>query len=417
MKFLYDLGLHVLTVGAFCRKRSRTHFKERLGMGFPKIEKKGRPLIWIHAVSVGETKAIAPLVKKLKASPNNPLILFSNVTSTGHEEALRVVPEADWHVFLPFDLSYRIRPLVKQVAPDLVLISETDFWHHFEAAAKEVGAPVILVNGKVSETSFNRFLRLPTFSKLVLNPIDLFCVQGKLYAERFAKIGIPREKIIITGNVKLDGLAAENVREEWKQKFGIADNDLVLTCGSTHDPEEKILLRALKELWEKFPQLKVLLVPRHPERFEAVSKIIEHEEIPCIRYSEGIPFGNHKLMLVDAMGVLRQCYQVSDVAFVGGSLTPKVGGHNILEPAFYGVPVVYGPFMDAQPDFVDLMRAYRAGVQVTVETLAPALERLLKHPHKRKELAKSGLKLVQEAKGAIDTTYQAINRYLSLAKK
>ncbi len=411
MKIFYNLGLYLIAIASFLRKRSRKAFLARLGKGFPRIEKKGRPLIWIHVVSVGETKAIAPLVKQLKELSSHPLILISSVTSTGHEEAKRSMPTADWHVFLPFDFSWLIKPIVKAVQPNLVILTETDFWHTFETTAKEVGASIVVVNGKLSERSFQRYLRFPSFAKLLLHPVDLFCVQDALYAKRFSRLGIASDKMVITGNIKLDGLV-DHRSQEGRSKWGLTNEDLVFTCGSTHDPEEKILISALHDLWEKFPQLKVLLVPRHPERFDRVADFLDKEKIAYGRLSKKEDFSQKKVLLVDAMGVLRSCYQISDLAFVGGTFASKVGGHNILEPSSYGVPVLFGPYMYSQPQFLELARSYGAGIQVSEQTLSQEIEQLLSHSDKRQEIGKKGLQLVQEASGATKATFNEIKRFL-----
>lgn len=406
MKTLYNLGVHLIVLGSLLRNKSRPQFFKRLGVGFPRIDKQGRKLIWIHAVSVGEMRAVAPLIKRLKQEKNPPLIILSTVTNTGHAEGKRAAPEADYHVFLPFDLSYRIRPLVKRLMPDLVLLTETDFWKHFQAAAHEVGAPIVLINGKVSERSFQRFSFLKSFTKELIHPLDHLCVQGELYAKRFAKLGVPLEKITNTGNLKLDGFV-----EEKSLDLGFSPDDWVITLGSTHDPEEKLCLEALKPLLQRYEQLKVVVVPRHPERFEVVAQLLEKTGLPYSRFTNLKP--GSRLVLMDAMGQLRKCYKLSTMAFVGGSFTRKVGGHNILEPAFYGVPVLYGPHMHAQPDLLDLCRAYKAGLEVTPENFALHVEQLLMKAH---SYGHNGLKLIHEASGALDKTYAIVKRFLALNK-
>lgn len=241
-------------------------------------------------------------------------------------------------------------------------------------------------------------------------------MQGKLYTERFLALGVSSSKVTCTGNLKLDqmdgGLSKEE-RSFLKKKLGISPDDLVLTVGSTHDPEEKLFFPLFKELWKRFPQLKILLVPRHPERFTAVEMLIKNAGISHCRYSSMT--SEASLVLVDAMGVLRSCYQISDLAVVGGSFTPKVGGHNILEPCFYGLPVLFGPYMHAQPDFVDLIRNYHAGLQVKSQSLLSSLEELLSSKEKRFEMGSCGRKMIEESKGALDLTLEKMRSYLNLA--
>jgi 3-deoxy-D-manno-octulosonic-acid transferase len=414
---LYDLGLHLYACA--CLPKIATHFRkkyrgsllQRLGRNFPSIEKQGRKLIWIHAVSLGETKAVAALIKRLKSIENPPLILLSTTTHTGHAEGHKSAPMADFHLYLPFDFSYVIRPIIQRTAPDLVLLTETDFWYHFQEAVKKRGGKVILINGKISERSFTRFSKLPFFTKRLLGTIDHFYLQGELYRSRFAQLQIPPSKLTITGNLKLDSEIETEDLSRLKRELGLT-NQTVLTLGSTHDPEERIWLRALKQLWTHFPQLKVMIVPRHPERFSQVAKLLHLEGVKFSQWSQGGTFHTHPILLVDAMGVLRKCYQISDLTFVGGSFTPKIGGHNILEPAFYGKPVLFGPHMHAQPDLLDLVTTHQAGLQLSEETLLSTLHHLLSNPPLYQQLGTNGEKLLSSSRGALDQTFQALQSLL-----
>lgn len=400
MNLLYDIAIHLLVLACYLRKKSRKQFFKRFGEGFPEKKNDNRPLIWVHAVSLGETRAVVPLLRELKKNGSNPRILLTTVTATGHSEGKRAFPEADYHLYLPFDLPYLIKPLIKKVAPDLVLLVETDFWLHLQQAAKKNGAQVVLVNGKISAHSFRRFSRMPRFSRALFSTIDRFCLQGQIYADRFLQLGIPQEKISLTGNIKLDGLSGGKELD-----IALEPEDFVVTLGSTHAPEEKILLAAIKPLFPKFPHLKILLVPRHPERFEEVRKLLD----TLLSTSE-----RERVILVDKMGVLRHCYSLSSLAFVGGTFTSKVGGHNICEPAYYGVPVLYGPYTFSQPDLHDLVQSHKAGLQVTTKELEETLSTLLSSAEKRKELGNNGQTLVKNSSGAVAATVKELS---SLASK
>ncbi len=409
---LYNLGLHLYVCASlpriFCNwSKYKKTFRKRLGKDFPHISKNGRQLIWIHAVSLGETKAVAPLVKKLKELPNPPLILLSTTTETGHAEGLKNAPLADYHVFLPFDFSYIIGPIIAQVKPDFVILTETDFWYNFQTAAKKAGAQLLVINGKLSERTFRRYTKLHFLTAKLLKPIDHFYLQGELYKKRFAALGIPLSKLAVTGNIKLDTTIETCDTAALKKELGLL-NQPVLTLGSTHDPEEKIWIDALKKLWLHFPQLKVLLVPRHPERFNTVASLLDTAAIPYSRWSLGGSFENTSVILVDMMGVLRDCYQISDITFVGGSFTPRVGGHNILEPGFYGKPVLFGTYMHTQPDLLDLVLSYQSGLQITPEEIVPTLSALLSDPNRLTTLGAAGKNLTTDSRGALDKTCHAL---------
>ncbi len=303
---IYDFILHLYALGAVLSKR-RKNLGARLGKNFPEIHKGKDRLVWIHAVSFGETKAIAPLIKLLRQSHPQLKILLSSATETGHNEGKKTIPEAIWHVYLPFDFAYIIKPIVKRVAPDLVVLTETDFWLNFQESAKESGAQIVVVNGKLSERSFNRLRKVPSFTKRLFGSIDHFFLQAKVYETRFNKLGIPTSKLSVTGNIKLDS----------SQIAPQTSTLPILTLGSTHAPEEKMWIAALKEIWKSRPDLKVMLVPRHPERFEEVAKLLADSKVAFGRLSQGDSLETSSLLLIDAMGLLKKCYQQSMIAFVG----------------------------------------------------------------------------------------------------
>jgi 3-deoxy-D-manno-octulosonic-acid transferase len=390
----------------------RGNFLQRLGIRFPEMAKGGRKLVWLHAVSLGETKAIVPLASKIKSQMPEALLVISSVTETGHAEAVKSIPFAK-HLFLPFDLSWIIKPIMRRMAPDLVILSETDLWKNFLQGAKEAGARIVLVNGKLSERSCRNYQRFSFAGKAIWPQIDLYCVQSEIYRERFALAGVPASRMVVTGNIKHDRKIIsldEQGKEEWKKKFGIRPGEKVVVLACTHDPEEKILLEVLIGLWERFPNLKVLLAPRHPERFDEVEQLIRRAQIPLQRYSL-LSHPTEKLFLIDRMGLLDPCYQIADLALVGGSFTPKVGGHNILEPCAHGTPVLFGPYMQAQPDMVQLVKDYGAGKQIAAERIHEAISRLLSSEEERNDLGKRALKMMEECRGA---TGRTLNSILSL---
>lgn len=413
----YQFALHLLALGSipkliFNWSKYRPYFSKRLGVDFPDIKKGSKKLIWIHAVSLGETKAVAGLIYHLKNNPDN-IILLSTMTQTGHQEGKKNIPQADYHVFLPFDFSYLIKPIVKKVCPDVVIIVETDFWYNFHQAAKQCGAEIIVINGKLSSRSLKRYVKLPIAQQL-LRSIDFFCVQNELYQKRFEQLGIASDKIKITGNLKIDSfkkMLSLQEKHHLKDLLGIRESDFVITIGSTHNPEEKLWIDAIKLLLGTYPHLKILIVPRHPERFSEVVDLLRTKNVSYKLFSENSN-ESKSVVLIDAMGVLLHCYQVSDLAFVGGSLTKKVGGHNILEPCFFGVPVLYGPYMHAQPDFSDLVDVYQSGQQIDRHNIVKAVAELINDQQKRQTLGRQGLKLTAQSNGATQKTLLVIEKLL-----
>jgi len=404
----------------FVSKKYHKSILMRLGIGYPSIESNGRPLVWIHAVSVGEVKAVALLAKHIAKRSDNHILVVSTITETGHAEAKKSIAEADYHVYLPFDSSCIVKPIIKRASPDLVIVTETDFWYNFLRASKDSGASIVLINGKISERSFLRYNAIQWFARRLFGLFDVFCIQGDVYLKRFEQLGIDAEKLVVTGNTKLDDAYSSLPNDDldkWREQLGIPVGHQVLVIGSTHSPEEKLLLPIIKNLLERFPDLHVIIAPRHPERFDSVAMLLECSCEPFICFSKlSKRNGDERLILVDVMGQLRRCYQIADVAVVAGSFTPEVGGHNILEPSLYGVPVICGPYMHSQPDFAELMKRYGAGLQISLDRIYPVLYELLNNDAKRISMGQSGLKLWKNECGATKRTCDVIDK-ITMPKK
>jgi 3-deoxy-D-manno-octulosonic-acid transferase len=382
LKLFYNAALFLLGVLALPKlfqAKQRATLKDRLGCNLPKPPKGGDPVIWIHAVSVGETRAVLPLFEKLRVQYPDATLYVSNTTETGRKEASRIMPTASAHFLLPFDFSWIMQKLVKRLKPDLFILVESDFWLNLLNAVKKEGGKTLLVNGKLSERSFHRYQVLKPFAKRLFAPFDHLCIQNEEYLSRFLKLGIDPKKCTVTGNIKFDAIPKRMSSEELlkeKERMGIISTDRVLVIGSTHPKEEERLLDTLKPVWEQVPELKVLLVPRHPERFQTVAEILR---------SKGIAFGqytsqadqNERVILVDAMGILMRCYEMAELAIVGGSFVEGIGGHNIFEPVSLGVPVFFGPYMHTQKDLVEFVLTNQAGEQVTLAQLPQAVLRVL----------------------------------------
>lgn len=401
----------------FYYKKYRQSLPLRFGFRYPKLPPDSLPTIWIHAVSVGETKAIVSIAREMKRLfPENPLII-SSVTETGHAEAKRSIPFADYHVYLPFDFRWVTSRIVKQMSPKLVILCESDFWYHFLYFSKKKGATIAVVNGKMSQRSMRNFHLFPFFSDRLFSLFDVICVQNYLYRARFIEAGANMEKIVVTGNLKLDEdypqLSPDEVKQ-WRQRLGIQPDQILLTIGSTHSPEEKFFLSVLKKIWKEAPQLRLIIVPRHPERFKEVASLLDKEGLVWINYSDiQRRTGKEQVILMDAMGLLRMCYQLSEMAIVAGSFTDRVGGHNILEPCWYGKPVLFGPFMHTQVELVDLMVQYQAGLQVNQDELYSVLKKWIEHPDEPKKIGLNGLGLIKDLKGSTKKTISALKPFLS----
>lgn len=387
------------------KNKHRRSFLEKLGFKLPtfSLPEKGMR-IWVHSISVGETKAVAPLVDQLKHEFPQASIVISTTSETGNAEARRSMPGLQHYFYLPIDFSWAIKRLASRIKPDLLILVESDFWYNLITYNKNA----ILVNGKLSEHSLKRFKWAPFFTKRLFGALKLFCLQSQRYARRFEALGIPPSKIVVTGNLKFDQPFPHIDKTRWKNDLGIAETDRVITLGSTHEGEEEMLLSVL----EKIPGLKILLVPRHPERFDSVAALLEKKGIPFARFSDHQPKArNEKVILIDAMGILSACYQLSNIALVGGSFVSHVGGHNIFEPAALGIPVLFGPYMESQKDLVEIVLSAGAGKQITLDQLAPTIEEMLHSSSTA--MHEAGLKLASEVHGATQRTCDAIRPFLT----
>jgi len=320
----------------FVPKR-RSGFANRLG-DVPSVKSGG---VWIHAVSVGEVRAVLPMLKLLEENPDTRgKIYLSTVTPTGQETARRECPFAAEIFYFPLDLPFVPGRALDHLKPTIFITAETEIWPNFYAACRKRSIPILIVNGRISDRSMGRYRMFSWLLPDILRNVSLFLMQSDDDAKRILELGADGEKVSVTGNTKYD--RQPEVNELSEQVISWASGHFFFVAGSTHEGEEEILLDALLDV--RIDGVRFAFVPRHPERFNEVAELLSERGIPYIRYSEMVEgfSGNERVLLVDAMGVLESFYSISDAAFVGGSLVP-VGGHNLLEPAMLGKPVISGP--------------------------------------------------------------------------
>ena len=413
---LYNLALTAaLLVGApfwipwvFLARKRRRNFPERLGLrGFPDLPPPdGRPRIWVHAVSVGETVAAAPLLRLLRERAPGALLFVSNVTLTGRETSVKVLGAVVDEVFyFPFDLPWLCGRFLDRLRPDVVVIVETEIWPNFLAACAARGIPPVIVNGRLSERSFRGYRRLRWFFAPVLRIFRAVAAQSKEDAERFIALGAPREIVTVGGNLKFDvHPPTEKLTGLSSLLAGEKDSGaLWVVAGSTHEGEEAAVLRAFLAARKKNLALKLLLAPRHPERFDEVEGLLHREGVPVSRRTLlacGARGVDTPVLLLDSVGELSGAYAEADLAFVGGSLVPK-GGHNILEPAWHGVPTVVGPHMNNFREIANAFLSAGALLQVSGEPeLSERFVRFAVDPSAFAETGRRARKLLESFRGA-----------------
>ena len=377
----------------------------------------GRPVIWLHAVSVGEAIAARPLLKALRSRYPNHAIVVSNTTETGKSTAAGF-PEVDLCLYFPFDFLPSVRAMLRSVRPRIIIIMETEIWPNFSREAARKSIPLLLANGRISDRSIKRYLKFSWFFRPALRCFSAICMQSETGRERIAAIGADPETIRVTGNLKNDipsHQVSEEERRRLRSQYSIPEEGCVLTAGSTRDGEEQYIISTYKELSADAGDLFLVLVPRHPERTGEIAALLENAGLRYRRrtaISDDHPLQCGEVLLVDTVGEMINLYALSDIAFVGGSLVP-LGGHNLLEPASVGVPTVFGPHMANFREIEALVLQYGAGIQVhNPEELTATCRSLITSAELRRVLGQNGLKMMRDNGGATERHMEVIAGYL-----
>lgn len=386
-------------------------------LGTAVVRDRQQPCVWFHGVSVGEIHLLRPLVARFRERHPDWQCVISTTTDTGYEEACKRFP--DLAVFYwPLDFSWAVCRALQGVRPRLIILAECELWPNFLEAAKEQGVPVLVVNGRMSPRSFRRWRPARPFVRPMFENVSRWCVQTEEYAENFRQLGVPDDRLRVTGSIKYDGVETnrQNPRTlELRRLFGIEDDDLVWIAGSTQPPEESIALEVFLHLRERFPHLRLILVPRQRERFDEVARLLAARQQPFARRSQlsGPVEDRTAIILVDTIGELSAVWGLADIAFVGGSLDGRRGGQNMIEPAAYGAAVVFGPHVWNFRDTADRLLEARAAVQTAdAEALDNAVRRLLDDVVERNRLGEAARRLVQQQQGATERTLDQIDGLL-----
>lgn len=441
MYFIYSLllGLAFLILlprflfDAFRHGKYVTGFRERLGALSPVIVG-GRPVVWIHCVSVGETQAAQPLVQRLKERFPETLVVVSTITVTGQNLAKELFKNDAVKVFyFPFDWRWVVRRTLRAVKPNAVIVMETELWPGFLRECQQQKIPVALVNGRLSERSFSRYRLIKGFMTRVLQSLQLAVMQTEADAKRLQALGMDAGKMIVSGSLKFDAgtiPASDSLTTEFRERFDLSDRRPLVLAASTHAPEERIVLDAFKQLLagckladsELRPRL--MIVPRHPERFADVAALIEDSGLRWARRSANTNARDIEadVILLDSIGELRSVYSLAPIVFVGGSIA-RTGGHNILEPAAVGASVITGPHTFNFKLIVETFVKANAIIQLptlpseleATQALANEISKLLADPALRRELGERARELVNANRGATERTLHALIPILARA--
>lgn len=380
---------------------------------------KGRPVLWVHAVSVGETQAARPLLAVLRKRYPGHALLVSNTTPTGRAVSAGI-PEIDLGICFPLDFLPAVRRALAAVRPSLIVIMETEIWPNFTREAERLGIPVLLANGRISDRSFGRYLKFSWVFRSTLRRFSSLCMQTDVDRDRIVAIGALPGRTLVTGNLKYDipsHPVPESEKAQLRARYRIPAGVLVLCAGSTRPGEERQLIDSFRELLARHADLVLVLAPRHPERAGEIAALLEGASLPFRRRSSldcsfrGL--GSGEVLLVDGVGEMMDLYALSDLAFVGGSLV-ELGGHNLLEPASRGIPCIYGPHMNNFREVAALVARYRAGIQVASPgELTSACLTLIADAEFRRAMGLNALRMVRENGGATARHLEIIDGYLS----
>lgn len=378
--------------------------------------------LWLHSVSVGETIAAAPVVKALQQQYPHKTIVITTMTPTGSERVKALFGDNGpknkvFHVYAPYDLPGSLKRFLNRLKPELLMIMETELWPNTVHACASRDIPVVLMNARLSEKSAQGYQRFAALAGPMLNEMSLIAAQTQADAERFSRLGLSAEKSEVTGSIKFDITIAETLGQQaaaLKEEWSLRGERLVWIAASTHDGEDEIILEAFRSTQQQLakqqgPALLLVLVPRHPERFSAVAELCKQKGFHSKRRSSGEQPGSDVEVLVgDSMGEMMLFLGASDIAFVGGSLIPS-GGHNMLEPAAWGLPIITG---ESDFNFLEISRLLgeagglsKAG---NAEALASVLLPIVVDAKQRQQQGQAALKVVEANRGSLDRLLQLL---------
>ena len=394
----------------------RAGLSERLGRVPALLARGTKPTIWVHAVSVGEVLAVSGLVGELTSRYPHYRLVVSTTTATGQKLA-RSRFGGENVFYFPLDFGFAIRPYLRALRPQLVVIAETEFWPNFYRLAWASGARIAVANARVSDRSWPGYRRVRRWLGRILSHVDVFLAQTEEDRKRLIDIGAPADRVQVTGNLKFDvpPPSPPPIVASLRSAFAQAEAGPIIVCGSTVDDEEPILLRGFENVLASHPRALMILAPRHPERFGQVLALLDQLGVRFWRRSlwSGEPIAGG-VFLLDSIGELASLYALGDIAFVGGSLVPR-GGHNIIEPAQHGVPILVGNHTENFRDIVGLFQSHD-GVRVVSQAELPlALMELISDDAERVALGRRGAETLRSQAGATQRTADALEKLLAPA--
>lgn len=421
---LLVLGSPVIVGLLLTRKRCQRGLRGRLGRVPNELQHLSGPVVWVHAVSLGEVTAVVPLLRAMKEADPQQVIVVSTVTETGREMVLTQLKGIATHCYAPLDFWWAVNRYVQVLNPRLFLLVESEIWPNLLTSLAKNQVPVCLVNGRISTRSFSRYRLVKSVMHQIWSCLDLALMQTVQDAERIKQLGANENVVHVTGNMKFDQAIDPQKKFDSTQSIrtmlGIRDTELVIVAGSTHPQEEEQLLQAYQSLSQSKKDLVLVLAPRHIERASELEAVIARFGLSCVRRTQmndehvvSTQQDSPRVILLDSRGELPYVYRVGFVGFVGGTLVP-IGGHNLLEPAQWGRPVMFGPYVDHCQDIARQLLQAGGAVQIhEPEDLGSHLLRLLENSAEVEQMGGEALSVVEQNRGVVKENLKMI-RQLSI---
>ncbi len=415
MRLLYTLLLYLITPLVLLRllwkSRLQPEYRRRVAERFGLVVPAGEGIaVWVHAVSVGETVAALPLIEQLIRQHGEGRVWVTTTTPTGSERVAAALGARVRHSYAPYDLPGAVARFLERVRPRQVVIMETELWPNLFRAIRARGIPLLLANARLSPRSLRGYSRVRRSIAAVLADCSEVAAQSPADAERFRSLGAPR--VSVMGNIKFDlDLPEPQLRLGRQMREALGADRPVWIAASTHAGEEAAALAAHRQLLEQLPAAAMILVPRHPQRFGEAAKLVGASGLRWLRRSESVPQADTQVFLGDSMGEMFAYFAAADLAFVGGSLVP-VGGHNILEPAALGLPVLFGPHMHNFVAARALLLEQGAAIQIeAADGLGTQLKALFGDPARRQRMGLAGKDAVEANRGALRRLLQLLQQH------
>lgn len=425
MRFFYSLFFYLLLplillrlwIKSFSSPTYARRWAERFG--YVKFAAKDKKAIWIHTVSVGEFLGALPLIRELQKNYDYALYI-TTTTVTGSERVNDILGEAVGHSYAPYDLPGSVSRFIKKIKPEVLVIMETELWPNLIAKCKQLSVPTILINARLSEKSAKGYARFSWLTRPMLQDLSFAVIQNSVDAQRFYALGLDGQKSQVVGNLKFDISISDSLQTKvdlLKQEWDSNEEGLIIIAASTHQGEDEIVLQAFAKVRAAenifCRNARLILVPRHPERFDSVAQLIQQNSWKMARRSEGQSLSHADILLGDTMGELMLLYGVSHMAFVGGSLIPR-GGHNFIEPAAWSLPLQSGEHLFNFSEVSQLMMEAQAlSIAKDADDLAKLWIQLLTNKEERHKTGAAANSVVMNNRGALEKTLEIIGRMIA----